>query len=247
MLNTLPSNASQESQKDVYRSALITASVTYSWVFTEKTTIFVSGCGGGGGGGRLAGDGGTGGAGGESYARVPMRIDPAVLPSIAIIIGAGGAGATVDAAAGGIGGVTTFGALLSMAAGVGGSGVATDTPGTDGTPSTVALNVPIDRAEGSGGHKVTGGTGGTGNIVGGADGALGGDGNTTEYRDSMLDNTGIGGSPTGGHEGGGGGGSWGDGGDTAAAPGYGGGGYGGADSSNGQNGAAGFVLIEWYE
>ena len=231
-----------------YKSLLIEADTTHNWSGTEPYMVLVSGSGGGGGGAAppIALDGGAGGGGAESYARIPIWVDQSIDPSVSVIIGTGGAASTTQGVPGNTGTETVFGGVLTILGGSGGTGSATDTPGADATQEQEPLPVSMDCAA-SGGYFSPGGGGGTGNSIGGASGAIGGDAMTTNFRVSSLDNTGQGGSPIGGWEGGGGGASWGDGGDGSATPTLGGGGVGANDSGGAGDGADGFILLEWWE
>lgn len=100
------------------RKAVFTTNGT-STVPTGITTFWLSGCGGGGGGaGAESTNGGQGGGGAECAYRTAVSVTPG--NSYSVTIGAGGAGAGGNSN-GGSGGTTSFGSLLSLAGGDGGS------------------------------------------------------------------------------------------------------------------------------
>ncbi|MEA5160546.1 hypothetical protein U5903_07130 [Cereibacter johrii] len=143
----------------------------YHWQFTASGTwskpagldddamVTVECWGAGGGGGRGSGVSVGYGGGGGSYVCGRFRL--ADLPaSVAIVIGAGGAGRSSDGS-GGRGGDTTFGALLA-AFGGGGGGAASGTTMSGG---------------GGAGELAAGSTAGVGGLIGGGNGT-GGDAST---------------------------------------------------------------------
>lgn len=96
------------------------------------TTVYVSGCGGGGGGAGAGGTGaslgtaggGAGGGAGQFAYRIPIAVTPGQV--ISVTIGAGGThsnggAAGTSATDAGNGGATSFGSLLTLAGGNGGS------------------------------------------------------------------------------------------------------------------------------
>jgi len=225
----------------VYNSVKYTSDDTHVWPDDFAGVVYVSGAAGGGGGGFniTSSDGGYGGTGGESCVRVPVFIQKSDATSHVVTIGSGGTGrSTAGTGSGTAGTSTSLGGLVTLAGGAGGG----STPGSPPDDGAIGAET-IERFW-------TGGAGGQGETDG-TSGGEGGDGMTTNYRATSLDNTGNGGHITS-LAGGGGGGSWGDGGDTAASPtsNGGGGGRGGYESSPdiaGQNGADGFLLLEWWE
>ena len=228
----------------VYNSLTITATTTHSWPTGFADTVLVSGSGGGGGGASLSGDGGTGGTGAVSCARVPMFIDQSVTASSLVTIGSGGPGGAAGVNAGSPGGVTTIADLISLAGGGAGLTFAAGTSPSDGADGSETVEAV--GPSGEGGRYYTGGAGGQGNNVTNASGGDGGASMIDNYRVNTLDNTGLGGAPSG-QEGGGGGGSFGNGG-AASVPtaNRGGGGRGGDGSLGAQTGADGFILLEWW-
>jgi hypothetical protein len=130
--------------------------------YDDDTVVMVEVWGAGGGGGRSGvANFGAGGGGGGSYAVRFFRM--ADLPSsVTVTIGAGGTGAITNVA-GGIGGNTTFGALLTGFGGGGGGGGAAAVPaagggggGENGPGTSAVINTP-----------------GVGGSVGGAGGGVG--------------------------------------------------------------------------
>lgn len=153
----------------------ITASQTWNKPagLDDDQMITVEAWGGGQGGARHSATTRQGGRGG-AYTRQSFRAAD-VPSSVAVTIGAGGAGATVNDTDGGTGGTTSFGTLLSVPGGtiagpaattcdeIGGAG------GTNGNPGADAF-----RAGAGGGGGATTATAG-GNSVYGGDGGSGGD------------------------------------------------------------------------
>ncbi len=181
--------------------------------------------------------------GGVGGGYIYAEFDPATVgASQTVTIGAGGAGATSNGAAGSYGGTTSFGSLLSIASGAGG-GVSTSLGialaggagrgGAGGMATgyvnSIGANVSVyddNGKQGDPAYRVQGGSGGTGN------GGNGGAGQNAPTDDSFL---------TGGSGGGGGsaGGSSGGAGGAGGVPGGGGGAGGGANPGSPGNGGAG--------
>lgn len=159
----------------------ITASQTWNKPpgLDDDQMITVEAWGGGQGGARQSATARDGGRGG-SYTRQSFRaID--VPSSVAVTIGAGGAGATVNDTYGAAGGTTSFGTLLSVPGGTTAAPAATaadEIGAAGGISSGVATGQDALRAgAGGGGASVTGSAGG--NSVYGGDGGNGGDASPT--------------------------------------------------------------------
>lgn len=211
--------------------------------------IWVTACGGGGGGAGADTDatcyGGGGGGGAACIIRRPFSVTPG--ESISITIGSGGAkGASASTAkAGGKGGSTVIGNLITLAGGDG---------GLIGFDKDHLCALPGGDGGGYGGH---GGHWNNSNKYGwppepGSNGALGSGGCVQDkyyIEDGSYPNL----TAATKGAGGGGGGSYGNGGAggssnrAASAPGYGGGGGGAAYATNktATAGGKGYCLIEW--
>ena len=208
---------------------------TQSWTAPAGvTTVFVTGCGGGAGGGEGGSSGGSGG-GGAGLTTVSVSVVPN--SPYTGTLGAGGSGGSGSPFAfPGIGGTTTFGALVSFYG-----------PRPNGTN----INGPI------GGIGTTGG--GTGGYPNGADGALRGDGAGSLGAGGTRGTTsagqyggggGGGGRGAGGNGGNGNSGGTGIAGSNAAANSCAGGGGGGgssAGSAAGGAGGSGYLEITWFD
>ena len=209
--------------------------------YADDHPVLVRAWGAGGGGSRKSSSLDASGGGGGGYIEYTFRM--ADLPSsVTVTIGAAGAGRTGSWGDGGVGGNSTFGALLTAYGGggggtaIGGGGAGSHAAG--GTGSTTAASI----GGGPGGSSAIGGVPGT--IWGGAGGGAGG------Y---------VGGNAVWGGGGGGGGGSsavsggvsvfggnGGAGGDASPAPTTGqapGGGGGGGFNVDGANGARGQIEV----
>lgn len=140
-----------------------TASGTFT-VPAGVTTVWLTGVGGGAGG--AGSDGGAfGGGGGARAWGVPVTVTPGA--SYAVTIGAGGSPGPYDGP-GGAGGVTSFGALLSLSGGGAGGAGGSGGGDTDGVTGGGFGGYSRAAAAGSGG----GGSGG----IGGNPGYAGGSG-----------------------------------------------------------------------
>ena len=209
--------------------------------YADDHPVLVRAWGAGGGGSRKSSSLDASGGGGGGYIEYTFRM--ADLPSsVTVTIGAAGAGRTGSSGDGGVGGNSTFGALLTAYGGggggtaIGGGGAGSHAAG--GTGSTTAASI----GGGPGGSGAIGGVPGT--IWGGAGGGAGG------Y---------VGGNAIWGGAGGGGagasavsggvsvfGGNGGAGGDASPAPTTGqapGGGGGGGFNVDGANGARGQIEV----
>lgn len=209
----------------VIRRQIFTTSGTYT-PHASMTYVMVESIGGGGGGGGVIGSataGAAGGGGGAGAYTRSLLARAAVLPSVAVTIGAGGTGSS--GAAGTNGGNTTFGAL-NTALGGGGGGVGNATTGGAG-------------AAGSGGALS-----GTGSELYGGSG--GSPGYATGTGVSVIQPGGSGGASI---LGGAGRGLYGATGGASSAPGSGGGGAGLlniASNYAGGGGNAGIVIVTEY-
>lgn len=157
---------------------VILSGVTFSkpadWNPFTNTVELIGGSGGGGGGGTgigvASGSGGGAGAGGEY--RILSNFDFGIVSSVAISIGAAGT-AGGPATGGGLGGDTTFGAvLLAKGGGGGGPGASGNTPGTGGARGLGGFGGSShDGGNGGAGGAGAINTGGGGGGGGGAGGA----------------------------------------------------------------------------
>lgn len=201
--------------------------------------------GAGGGGGRNGSGQGAGGGGGGSYREVWFGIDE-LASSVSVVIGEGGAGATVNNTSGVSGQASTFtsGSLIITAYPGGGGGGAGTTGGAGGGGAGLL----------SAGGRASGNTPGTGGLIGGGAGNIAGTGNATTTivnpvtvgTDPVIETSGFPAS----HEwagGGGGGGSLGAVSGMEATGGWaiwgGGGGGGGYNGAVTQNGGAGGTSV----
>lgn len=184
---------------------------TPPWVKRLRVTCV----GGGGGGGNFSSTtAGSGGGGGATATRVID--DP--LPSYAVVIGEGGAGApTAASGSGAAGGTTLFGGAVSAGGGAGGSGTVSGAPGAGGRTGDGDLVMPGQNGEA---------------------------GNTTQSAGNGVFNTGTsgqGGGSTHGQGGFGGRNAFARGQDGFRF----GGGGGGGNREGGGNGTGGLVIVEW--
>lgn len=191
----------------VYRVTEFTASGSWTCP-TNITRIIVVGWGGGGGGGGFnTTNQGGGGGGGSSYGSKFVTVVPTTI--YAITIGAGGSGGTGGGSgtAGGDGSNTTFGALATFYAGLGGTTVRSGFPSTDGgrggaqggSSSTGTLPPYYQYPEFNNGYQpgaqtIRGGGGGAG------PGGNGGDGKSVSGQNggAAAANSGAGGGGAGG-------------------------------------------------
>lgn len=172
----------------------------------------VWGAGGGGGGVGSGGGGAAGGAGG-GYAEGWYAVTPGA--ALAVTVGAGGGAGNGTPTAGGNGGSSSVGALLSATGGAGGQGAAggsvASVTGSFGSGSGGQINVPGNPAN-------------AGIVVGGTTlGSAGGGAFCTSMVGAFSLSSG----------------------NSPGFPGGGGGGGGGNVPANGAAGANGFVIIEW--
>ncbi|EAR8162922.1 hypothetical protein E2U39_20820 [Salmonella enterica] len=142
------------------------------------TTLYISGSagGGGGGGGYSSSNSGQGGGAGQAIMKQPFQVNPGDV--ISITIGAGGSAGSVENA-GGNGGNTIIGSLITLSGGGGGS------PGTGsgggniggqpGGPGAIAGEDAIFGVPGSGGSCLVG-IGGSRRVSAGVSGINGGGG-----------------------------------------------------------------------
>ena len=158
----------------VNRMQIFESSGTWVRPDASVTIARVLAMGGAGGGAGGNGNGGGGGGGGGAYIDAIVTISG----NVTVTIGAGGAGGGFGLA-GSPGGTTTFGSLITVNGGGGGTphNGATGDGGAGGTISS--LNKSITAFAGSAGETVTGLTGGGGGFngfraLGGGNGANGG-------------------------------------------------------------------------
>lgn len=240
-LDAAISTAGRQLKKQIYTSG------SGSWpVPTGVHVVYITACGGGGGGGAsptgsTADCGGSGGAGAACCLRLPVHVVPGA--SVAYAVGALGTGGVAGSNPGTAGGNTTFGNVTLTGGSGGAYGASSQTPADTSAPSVFAsLTAPWAFGGGIGGRG--GGSTGDANPGGDVYGYMGG------TAGAAYDGGGGGASAFGP----GGNGALGDGttgaDGSAPASGYGGGG-GGAGHGNvnkaGGNGAAGILILEWWE
>lgn len=158
-------------------AVLFTASGNFFWPQGVQT-VYLTGAGsGGGGGGGSATAGGGGGGSGQAQAKVPLVTGAP--GTIVVTINAAGAGGAA-AAVGTVGGTVTFGALLTLAGGLGGAagGGAGGVGGAAGGAGANPGESGITLKSGAGGYNIAGGIGGvmTNVAAAGTVGANGGGG-----------------------------------------------------------------------
>jgi len=133
------------------------------------SSLFIDavGAGGGGGGGGVTGVGNTGAGAGGGQRRQIRIAAPAAGTSVAVTVGAGGAGGVSGATTGGAGGITSFGTFTSASGGSGASYGSAPTGGNGGgRPSVTDLAFGTATRNNSGGGGGGGAQGST-SITGG--------------------------------------------------------------------------------
>lgn len=152
-----------------------------AWAKRVRVHLISGGCGGGSGALRGTGVAASGGGGGGPGVSVEVELQAADLPeTVAITIGAGGAGgaaqtvADANGVAGGVGGHTSFGAILrAISTSAGGTGGSTATA-AGGSVSGARFTPPQPDVSGGSGTIGVGGVGGAGYGLHGAGGGGGG-------------------------------------------------------------------------
>ncbi|MBZ9939123.1 hypothetical protein LB518_22695 [Mesorhizobium sp. BR1-1-16] len=199
---SLQSSFAPSSSVAVYTSSGTTSFVVPTGIYRLKR-IRVWGAGGGGGGSFNTGGAGAGG-GGAGYAEsVGVAVSPG--QSISIVVGAGGLAGTGTPTAGGAGGTTSVGSLISIPGGGGGTGANNIVGTSGGAGSSPTGGNLINVAGTNGGSGFTLGSGGS--PVGGIGGSspFGGSGPSLNVQAPGSGGAFPGGGANGGAYGGGGG------------------------------------------
>jgi len=150
-----------------------------------KIMVEVHGGGGGGGSGNDTSDVGQGGSGG-GYGKGIFTVTPAAVHTVTVGAGGTGAGTASSCLVGGVGGTSSFGALISATGGGGGGGCGnSSTPGNSAAPLNADGQIgfqwylyPTENFGGLSGNGSTIGMGGNGNAF---FGRVGNDGNVVVY------------------------------------------------------------------